>query len=357
MDTDFHYHCIRALGQCAGFPADEAQTIAFASQYSDDATEHKRMRIEGVPDDVGGKNQYREGWFDPTCTAHGASSWHKQLWKWAKFYLKEGVQRKVLLCFHFLPAEELQGNENFNFVTKANGPFARALLGQATSYLKKANTEDQRQFGLVALMVLHTYADTWAHEGFSGRHCPGENDVENVEVRKNGKWKGVGLFDSLVSYAAPDVGHSEVKNLPDRSDRIWRADYADSDNPLKRIERENPQLFLAAAEVIYEAMCGISPYPALAQPWDTIKEGLLPCFKKKATWPEVFEQVDFNYNRFTWREASLCGDSVDWDDFGKEEEFAKLRLRFTGKDKRWFMFHKAAYDQREFVLERIPLHL
>jgi hypothetical protein len=33
----------------AGFGPEDAQTIAFASQYVDDATEHKPIRIEGIP--------------------------------------------------------------------------------------------------------------------------------------------------------------------------------------------------------------------------------------------------------------------------------------------------------------------
>jgi hypothetical protein len=76
--------------------------------------------------------------------------------------------------------------------------------------------------------------------------------------------------------------------------------------------------------------------------------------KKKDTWPNVFPEVAFHYNRFGWREAALCGDTVDWDDFDRQEDFARLRLKWTGNDIKWFLFHRAAFEQRQFLSDKIP---
>jgi hypothetical protein len=39
MEKDFHYYCIGVLAKAAGFDKGDALTIAYASQYVDDATE------------------------------------------------------------------------------------------------------------------------------------------------------------------------------------------------------------------------------------------------------------------------------------------------------------------------------
>lgn len=49
MDKSFHYYCIRVLAEKAGFSAHDEQTIAYASQYTDDATEYGKMKILNIP--------------------------------------------------------------------------------------------------------------------------------------------------------------------------------------------------------------------------------------------------------------------------------------------------------------------
>ena len=46
MQSDFHYYCIGVLARAAGFNRDDALTIAYASQYTDDSTESELIRLE-----------------------------------------------------------------------------------------------------------------------------------------------------------------------------------------------------------------------------------------------------------------------------------------------------------------------
>ena len=124
MNKSFHYYCIRVLAEMAGFSVGDAQTVSYASQYADDATEHKKIRIANIPD----QRNYRDYdgvYFDPVCTAHSGKNWMSNLWKWAKFYLKPKVQRHVLMAFHYLPPNEIeQGcrSGNYKYVTEKNNP-------------------------------------------------------------------------------------------------------------------------------------------------------------------------------------------------------------------------------------------
>lgn len=57
MQNDFHFYAIAVLARSAGFDAKDSITLAYCSQYVDDATESK-------------PNQMRNSFFDPARTAH-----------------------------------------------------------------------------------------------------------------------------------------------------------------------------------------------------------------------------------------------------------------------------------------------
>ena len=357
MNKVFHYHTVKVVAIMAGFPPDEAQTIAYASQYTDDATEHKPIRIQNAPVEWVIPERYKKWqYFDPICTAHSAKSWHRKLWKWAKFYLKPSVQRRVLMPFHFIPGEAKAENKEFDFVTRKNGTLAGLLITNAKDSLLRAETEDHRTFGLVKLGVaIHTYADTWAHSGFSGRHSSLENDIENIRTKKDSSvWEK--FISHTVSFAAPDVGHAEASDTPDISSISWKARYANTRKTPKKIARDNTIEFLDASQRIFDHLKEVSPAPSKSLPWENFAKPLEACLRDEQNWPAAFNHQDvvFDYHRFKWRENALAGDSVDWDDFDNAKDFGKLQFQCTGQDKRWFMFHKAAYEHRKFVLQRIP---
>jgi hypothetical protein len=357
MNKVFHYHSVKVIVTMAGFPPDEAQTIAYASQYADDATEHKPMRIQDAPAEWTIPERYKKDlWFDPTCTAHSAKTWHRRLQKWAKFYLKPSVQRKILIPFHFMPGEAMREPALFDYVTKKNGTLAGLLIETAKDSLLKAKTNDQRNFGLVKLGVaIHTYADTWSHAGFSGRHSSLENDIKDIKRKGNGSaWSN--LLSLAASYAAPDVGHAEALDTPDLSYVSWKATYANKKKTPRKISRDNTVEFLEAAQNIYDHLKQVSPMPNNSIPWKDFARPLEDCLQKEENWSAAFSNfgIDFSYTHYDWRESTLAGDSVDWDDFDDAKDFVKLEFKFTGQDKRWFMFHKSAYEQRKFALQRIP---
>ena len=352
MDKSFHYYGVRVLAEKAGFSQEESQTIAYAGQYTDDATEFGPMIIAGIPRDFDfPRFDARKNTFDPICTAHSASSWLTRLWKWAKFYLKADVHRKILMPFHFLPPRPLAGNGSgaFDFVTRANSPLANALMDQAIACLAGA-TGQTRDYGLIKLgIAMHTYADTWAHAGFSGRHNPRENDITDIRVRRGKTFKRANPFEALVSYAAPDVGHSEAGTLPDTTATTWKAGYA---HLRGGIIRSNPEAFLEAAREIYGRLVAVSGKPPVK--WTALSPRISECLLTQTGWETAFPEVCFAYNRFEWRAKALTGDSIHWDNFDDEADFKKLNLKFTGTDMKWLFFHKAAHEQRRFVMEHIP---
>ncbi len=355
MDKSFHYYCIRVLAEKAGFSAHDAQTIAYASQYTDDATEYGKMKILNIPASF----QYprfdkHKNSFDPICTAHSAKNWMAKVWKWAKFYLKPDVQRKVLMSFHFLPPLEKtdQDNDHFDFVTQKNSPLANMLIDLAMTCFS-GSTLKTKEYALIKLgIALHTYADTWSHAGFSGRHNSKENDIKKVKIRQKNSYKLVNPLELVISYAAPDVGHSEANVIPDQTKIEWKAGYA---NKKGSIIRSNTSEFLESAKQIYSILTKAAKKAGVKQPgmeWRSLSPKIKKCLQTDDNWGNIFGDI-FSYSRFDWRGKALTGD-IHWDNFDDESDFHKLNLKYTGKDMKWFLFHKAAFEQRRFVAQRIP---
>ena len=356
MSKEFHYYCIRVLSEMAGFPGRDAQAIAYASQYADDASEHKAMKIADVPQSIDYPRCDRTT-FDPICTAHSSKTWLVRLWKWMRFYLRPNVQRKILMVFHFIPPTANQGNDardEFDFVTQKNSRLANELVGNALNSIENAaiNT-DEYEFGLVKTgLALHTYADTWSHCGFSGQHSSKENDIKNIKVKNGKRFSPVDIRRNIISYVAPDVGHTEAGFIPDATNIHWKATYSDKSKKPRTIKRDNVQEFMDAAKIIHEKLSRVAPNAP--RNWNDFADQLKMVFGKNETWQNAFPGVSFSYSRFDWREGALCGDTVDWDDFDDESDFAELDLKCTGNDIKWFWFHKAAYEQRMFLEDKIP---
>ena len=352
MNKSFHYYCVRVLAEKAGFSEDHAQTIAYASQYTDDSTEHGKMKIANIPRNFDYPRwDINKNTFDPLCTAHSAKSWLARLWKWAKFYLKADVQRKILMSFHFLPPEKLsmEKNDRFSFVTQKDSVLANSVVENAIKNVSQA-TEETFEHSLIKLgIALLAYADTWSHAGFSGRHSSVENDIERIMIKRGEKFKSVNPLEHAVSYAAPDVGHAEAGDFPDNTDVHWKAEYA---NKKGRCCRDNPEEFIGAAEKIYNRLTSVTQSTDIS--WDSLSKKISQCLEKNSAWENTFQEIKFDYSRFTWRSAALSGDTLDWDNFDDKSDFLKLNFSYTGNDMKWLLFHKAAYEQRMFLDNYIP---
>lgn len=341
MLFDFHYQGIRALAHRAGFDATEADILAFASQYTDHATEHKPILVKDLP--VEARSQTVRGLFDPVCTAHEGLEYVTQ-WK------SKDAQRKVYLSFHFVPPEGFSTKVPFDFVVQPNSALARHCVTEAlAACATSAEGTAARLSCLIRTgIALHTYADTWAHQGFSGRWSAVDNDVQGREVWTHDHWETVPLHTSLVLDAAPDVGHAEVGTMADNSALRFRYRRA-SDRVI--LTRDNPTEFLAAAKAIYDLLRACTQ---AKDQWEALSPIVEQCLRHPKRWTTEFSDVfsTGGYDRLAWRRAALKGDRYDWDRMSDADEFAALE--YTARsDLKWFLFHVEAARQREYVLRRL----
>ncbi len=332
MQKDFHYGVIKILALYSGFSEEESEIIAYSSQYVDDATLHRPFIIKGdLPLD---HPRYDGKFFDPVCTAHKGIQFIEDF--------RKPVQEKIYLSFHFLPPEPFRGQKPYKYEVLPDSEMAQILVYWAMAKVK----HDYRLENLIRLGVaLHTYADTWAHQRFTGTHCHRANDIDQIEIWDGRHWKAIKPYKQFFYNFFPDIGHAEAYDFPDLPFLKWRYVRAKTD---EFILRDNTSIFLEAAEQIFKILCSIKD---CGNRWAEIENRLQKALSTKRNSKDIFlplrinfPEVEIDYDSNSWREQAV--------ELKRIRHFPRI-MGVVRNDRKWFLFHKVAYEQRYFILNKI----
>jgi hypothetical protein len=188
MQKDFHYYVIYILAKEAGYEDKDAHIIAYASQYVDDNTDREYSAFDshgefyvGFPEEIGESGDL---YFPIITQAVNITAF------------KLSIQRYVYAPFHFIP-----GDNNITINGKTNPLCTMRGCKKAMDLVQRAKKDgDHHSLGI----ALHTYADTWSHERFSGFHED---------------WNRV--YNSFIRNLPPNIGHGEVFTKPDEISTKW----------------------------------------------------------------------------------------------------------------------------------------
>lgn len=208
MDIEFHYYVNYILALRAGLLPDVAHKIAYSAQYVDDNTEHRTvLKKQNL-------TQYTHiitQSLNPTLSVKDIIS--------------------IYPIFHFIPGDEILHSSSLRrdgecryMTTIPDSRLARHCMKTAIQ------SKNPYWIGIAS----HAYADTWAHQNFTGL-----KDIYNcVDAQKtNGR-----LSDSLIPY----IGHANVLQLPDSPGCSWY------DYRLKEMQIFNCERFLEAAKNLFK---------------------------------------------------------------------------------------------------------
>ena len=238
MQIDFHHAVTYVVARCAGFTPAEASVIAYAAQYVDNASNSGVVRFEG------GIRYSR------ISSAH-------HLVDARNFRELDNLQ--VWIPFHFLP-----GNGGRKADESHDGPFVEKLRCTPDSHIAKemiaACIADCRApYGLHRLgITLHVYADTFAHQGFTGV-CHEINDVSELQGKRIRKktWRRFRerFLSSFIETVLP-LGHGAVLTYPDLPFAKWsfRNEWLDRHHRSAEGIRDNLPLFMRAVDAMYRVM-------------------------------------------------------------------------------------------------------
>lgn len=243
MKRDAHYYAILAFSRACGFKKESAQLLAYASQFVDDA-KINLMFIKNLKDKIEQDQVGNRPAFFNMATCH---SYFRM-----KTFNYEAMVNNTS-AFHFVPG---CNGENFTkrLRCKEETPVVLDLLNDAL-----------KQDDLVRLgIVLHTYVDTFSHQGFSGMLSK-VNRIKNCEPQTKVYLglpdKAVNLFKQLsrkkfekyFDGIAPAYGHSQAMDFPDIPYLVWAYEYDYSNEfngTYKRVEISNKERYIRAFQGI-----------------------------------------------------------------------------------------------------------
>lgn len=260
-----------------------------------------------------------------------------------------------------LPAESVKEVDFISrLVCKPDSCLARDMVSECIKNADEIN-------GLHRLgITLHVYADTWAHQGFTGiqsdinrvQYLSGDSISENL-IEKVSQYF-TECFDHSCSKFVDGVsplGHGAVLSYPDRPHLKWS--YKDSQG--KEIYRNNPVEYKEAVQKIYMAMKRFQNRNPSAQVEELNQKDLdqiLELF-------EAFEDNDGEARHKRWLEKVKEGffsfgsedveylSSLEQAALGEMTEGNKYVLNKTFFNSDWKMFHDALRDHHYFLQRKL----
>ncbi|MBL0319561.1 MAG: hypothetical protein IPP74_09810 [Alphaproteobacteria bacterium] len=191
MDIEFHYYLTYLIAVRAGFSTDIANIIAYTNQYVDDNIESFKID-EDKP-----------------------SNYSNIVTQTMNILKPKRQLGKIYPLFHFVPGvvrdASLRNDGKINpLLTTANSPLVNEIMDWALS------TDNPFCIG----MACHAYADSWAHQNFSGFF----DRINGIS----------GFPQALV----PDIGHADAGHVPDQIAHVWKdtrlkAEYAVINNNIR----------------------------------------------------------------------------------------------------------------------------
>jgi hypothetical protein len=361
MQIDFHHTVIYVLARLADFSREDAALIAHASQYVDDAVNAGTIR------------------FDNKALYHRIASAHKML-DYRNF--KELANARVWVPFHFLPGNEVRDEDRDLVSDYVQRLICRPNSSIAQQMMRNCIADQDSPHALYRLGIsLHTYVDTWAHQGFAGL------DHEVNHVREILDWSGAydeekmayvqkffgrNIFERFrdrvvslfVSEVAP-VGHGAVLGFPDRPYLRWK--YRDWRGRL--IERDNPRDFMDAADHAFTMLkaykrgkwmdhCDLIPSPDRELIDHLLSSIALPDGRERHySWLQAIREGKFSFGPETisyeakghgsWKHQAL-GTAKAFDDH--DDIFA---YNYGFLQSHWKLFHDALLHHRYVILHEL----
>lgn len=220
MKIDAHYYGILAFARAIGFKKEYAHTIAYASQFVDDA-KINQIVLKSSPENLEFEIISGEPSFFNMATCH---SYFK-----INTFNYEAMTNNTI-AFHFVP-----GCKGENFAKKLRCSEESPIILNILKELEQDN--DLIKLGI----TLHAYADTFSHQGFSGLISK-VNDIKDCHSCSSNKYNRLResliiflkklfkvKFDKYLDKLNPAYGHAQVFTYPDTPYLKWQYKYDYSD--------------------------------------------------------------------------------------------------------------------------------
>jgi hypothetical protein len=347
MQLDMHFYGIYTLARAAGIKDKTAQTIAYASQFVDDAIDEEAVLLSN-----------KKAAILPTMTSHKPLDYKNAI---------PSDQWNVWVPFHFLPGNRPKAGDFLQRMTCRRNSIPIDKMKEEALKIK-----NKKYWPHLIGITAHVYADSFSHFGFLG-FAHSRNKVINDSIKTSKKHSSGILryirakFEDFKTRFVSDfaeivpVGHGSVGTYPDRPYLKWSFKYESSRHPKSDTDRDNVSSFLQACKEIHNffiKFAQASPKdcdPNGANPWKSISKHVHKILKKEAPkndriklWKQHLESGNFCH--VTSNDRKIEYEAGLWRPRRAEYESGQSGIV---KNSHACRFIRAAVRHREFVLHEL----
>lgn len=374
MDINFHYFAVKTIARRAGLEEENAQLLAEYSQFIDDFTEWQNYWFWEVPDYAKVQATNMGLYYDFDIITTGFAG----MFDMARLMIQK-YQKNIVVPFHFVPkqrlSETLKKTSRREYCTYPADITGTSLIKDLLVEAKNNYMNDRDRYSLMRVgMLLHTFADTYAHQRFSG-FWGWENYCHIVSISSTDTNEAIGDEETWISYdSIPAIGHAEAGHAPDMTYAYFEMTYATNESETDKsrytgtYSRSNTNIFLDAAKQIYTLLYQIShnnANPSETQ-WNQLKTNLYNGFMLRGTdistlsdgWRRICPDINYHYNvEELWQDqlVGLTGDekaefeALLREKGYEEKEFPNLKIYRTANDD-FFHYNIIAKQIRDFII-------
>lgn len=311
MNINYHYFTIKTLAAAAGFSQEQAQCIAYFSQQIDDFILGGSILIRKKPPEFFVENglaapTFGNNWYFCPCPT-GIDFLRS---------VSHHFQRHTLVPFHFIPSKplpEIEGEqpvkrEAYRCVPGDNHK-AQLIYDLVNKAVDKVREEKIAKNLMGLGMILHTYADTYAHCYFSGFHGFENDSFISYAYDKVAEKEAISSQEIFFYRTLPSIGHGNIGSIPDIcSYKIaFFLKYPGDGKGELRVERDNTESFGRCSRTILDFLCRANHKPALNnEQWNTLQKRLVKAqFTERAgdektlekSWHAIFPENEYYYDK------------------------------------------------------------
>lgn len=290
MDISFHYFAIKTVARAAGYDERQAQRIATFSQFIDDFNWYAYFRAGNIPEYIKAPNLdivFNETLkiINPVTT--GFSDWFDM----ATLILPR-PQRYTVSPFHFIPQDAqsvAEGDRRTVPATLDDGSYISTELRELQNDIAAGMINENDSLMKMG-MLLHTFADTYAHQLFTGfnnrvnsaKLISASDNITGADVTEQYHFwieQWIAKAERIIKTKLPTIGHMAIAHIPDLSHLSFEIEYKRNDGATGRHSRSNTTAFVATCGQIYDYMRSVLGEAHLANmSWDELSPKLAEGF-------------------------------------------------------------------------------
>lgn len=321
MNIEFHYHLTKYLAIEAGFDNNEAEIIAYSSQYVDNNTVQYKIK---QPDGSEYKNYMTQ--------TLNITRPKKQL-------------IRIYLLFHFMP-----GNPTSPKTMRKDGKMHLLNTTSSSTHAQEIFYDATKSENLYSLGIAsHMLSDTISHQNFIG-------NFDEMNAMK-------GVWETLT----PNIGHADAGYKPDIPNLVWHDPRLIDENATI----DNSERVLLAANKLYKNFLMFTASPTN---WTEVKSNITEILKNKIDERHIssykkqmkdrigkfkelisIHNADIDYDPYSWFKEAISEKINFLDD--KKIKFDPFKDKLTFKENykqtNWFRFQEAARNYQKRAAEKM----